>query len=426
MTPRLLCMYGHGSAGPWDIVRSVEPLAELAVVIETDDAQSRRAAQVFQTLDVPVYGTAEAARAGFGAFNGVVTYSELCVISAAGAAERWQLPGMTRRTAETLRSKLAQRQRLAEAGCDDVPFRSARTASEVRAAVSALGMPAVIKPDRGWGSRDARRISNPSELSAALKAIDADEPGGYIVESYLRGREESPFGDYVSVEVLMAGGEPVVLAVTGKLPLIPPFREPGQFWPSHLIPKERSAICDFVLHAVSSLEIEVGALHVEVKLCEDGPHIIEVNGRVGGFVPEMLESGASIDLIGLAAQAALGASMPTALDERRPSPPQRVRVQYSSLLPPGAIELIAAPTAKALACRDEVDFYRVIASPDTDLRRGVATQELDLIQAVADDHDAMFSTLERLQREIVLTMRLDNGTVASMTAKEVAARNGSG
>jgi len=36
----------------------------------------------------------------------------------------------------------------------------------------------------------------------------------------------------------------------------------------------------------------------------------------------------------------------------------------------------------------------------------------------------MFSALERLQREIVLTMRLDDGTLASMTALEIAARNG--
>jgi hypothetical protein len=215
----------------------------------------------------------------------------------------------------------------------------------------------------------------------------------------------------------------VVLAVTGKLPLIPPFREPGQFWPSHLAAAERTAICKFVLRAVRALEIEVGALHIEVKLCEDGPHIIEVNGRVGGFVPEMLESGAGIDLIRLAAQAALGAAIPSVLDERGPLAPRRVRFQYSSLVPPGAIELITAPTAKVLSRRDEVDFYRVLASPGAELSTGVATQELDLVQAVADDHEGMFSTLEHLQRQIVLSIRLSDGTVASMTAFEVAMCN---
>jgi len=142
----------------------------------------------------------------------------------------------------------------------------------------------------------------------------------------LGGRKELPFGDYVSVEVLMAAGEPVVLSVTGKYPLIPPFREAGQFWPSHLPSAERGEICDFVLRAVRALGIEVGALHVEVKLCLDGPHIIEMNGRVGGYVPEMLESGAGVDLIGLAA---LGEAIAPALDERGPASSRPVRFQYS-------------------------------------------------------------------------------------------------
>lgn len=416
----MLCFYAYGSGRPWDIFRSIEPLAELAVVIESDDATSRNAAEVFPTLDVPVFRTAEAARSELGAFDGVLTYSELCVTSAADTAERWQLPGLTLATARTLRSKLAQRRRLAETGCDIVPFRSARTGGEVLAAVDALGMPAVIKPDRGWGSRDVRLISNGAELAAVSAAVDSGEPGGYVVEQYLRGRKEFPFGDYVSVEVLMAAGEPVVLAVTGKYPLIPPFREVGQFWPSHLPSAERREICNFVLRAVQALEIGVGALHVEVKLCEDGPHIIEVNGRVGGYVPEMLESGADVNLIELAARAALGEAIAPALDERGPALSRPVRFQYSSLVPPGAVQLIAA---KTLGRREDIDFYRVVVSPGAELSRGVATQELDLLQGVADDHEAMFAALERLPCEIVLTMRFDDGALVSMTGLEISRCN---
>jgi hypothetical protein len=221
----------------------------------------------------------------------------------------------------------------------------------------------------------------------------------------------------------MAAGEPVVLAVTGKLPLLPPFREPGQFWPSHLIPAERSDVCEFVRRALRALDVEVGAFHVEVKLCVDGPHLIEVNGRIGGFIPELLSAGAGIDLIELAARAALGEPLSTVLDERIAGPDRRVRLQHSCLAPLDAVELVAAPTATAVGRRDDVDFYRVLAPRGTQLSRGVATQELDLVQAVADDHVAMSSLLESLQRDIVLTLRFDDGTVCSLTGQDIAARN---
>jgi hypothetical protein len=171
------------------------------------------------------------------------------------------------------------------------------------------------------------------------------------------------------------------------------------------------------------MDIKTGALHVEVKLCEDGPHLIEVNGRMGGFVPDLLTASDGVDLIALAARAALGVRLPAALDERMPVPDRSIRFQHSCLAPPDAVELVAAPTAAALRRRDDVDAYRILVPRNAELRRGVATQELDLIQAVADDHAAMHSLLECLQRETVLTLRFADGTVSSLTGHEIAARN---
>ncbi len=421
--PRLLCFFAHGAAGPWDIVRCVGPVAQLAIVIEDGAEGGPQAAETFQSLDVPVFPSADAALSECGPFDGVVTYSEACVVAAARAAERWQLPTMPAATAEVLRSKLAQRRRLNEAGCDDVPFIGAHTFGDVRAAVRVLGLPVVLKPDRGWGSRDARRIITTADLEAAASTIDPGECGGYIVERYLQGRHEGRFGDYVSVEVVMAAGEPLFLAVTGKLPLIPPFREPGQFWPSHLSAAERVALCEFVLRAVRALEVEIGALHVEVKLCADGPHIIEVNGRVGGFIPELVLAGTGIDLLGALAQVALGRQIEPLLDERTLLPPPAVRVQHSSLVPPGAVQLVGAPSASDLRKNKNVDFYRLITPLGSSLSDGVGTREMDLLQAVADDHDSMFAVLRGLLRSAELTLRMDDGSVCTLSALEIAARN---
>ena len=43
---------------------------------------------------------------------------------------------------------------------------------------------------------------------------------------------------------------------------------------------------------IEALGVSTGCLHTEVKFTPDGPEIIEVNGRVGGGVPEMLERAA--------------------------------------------------------------------------------------------------------------------------------------
>ncbi|MEO6114776.1 MAG: hypothetical protein ABIP33_00165, partial [Pseudolysinimonas sp.] len=225
------------------------------------------------------------------------------------------------------------------------------------------------------------------------------------------------------VEVVMADGRPVVLAVTGKLPLLPPFREPGQFWPSHLPAAEKAEVCEFVLRAVRALGIEVGALHVEVKLCPDGPHILELNGRLGGFIPELFRP-AGVDLIALAALAALGRA-PTAavLDEREPIEIGWVRFQHSSLVPPGVVEFVDAPSAKTLSRREQVDFYRLLAKPHQRFGNSVATGELDLVQAVIADHDTMPAAIDELCRQTVLRFRDAEGDLVTLTGDRITQLN---
>jgi biotin carboxylase len=52
--------------------------------------------------------------------------------------------------------------------------------------------------------------------------------------------------------------------------------------------------------------IERGLLHTEVKLTPDGPRVIELNGRIGGGVPEMLAQATGVELLPMALRVALG------------------------------------------------------------------------------------------------------------------------
>lgn len=109
-----------------------------------------------------------------------------------------------------------------------------------------------------------------------------------IVEEYLPGRDDQPLGDYVAVECAVDGGV-VALAVTGKLRLLPPFRETGQFWPARLPADEREEIIDLAVAALEALDVRTGLAHVEIKLTPAGPRVIEVNGRLGGLQVDLAQ-----------------------------------------------------------------------------------------------------------------------------------------
>jgi carbamoylphosphate synthase large subunit len=66
-------------------------------------------------------------------------------------------------------------------------------------------------------------------------------------------------------------------AITGKYPLLPPFRERGDFWPAWLTDDERDREGPLTSEALRALGITTGVAHTEIKLTPDGPRIIEVN-----------------------------------------------------------------------------------------------------------------------------------------------------
>jgi len=58
--------------------------------------------------------------------------------------------------------------------------------------------------------------------------------------------------------------------------------------------------------AIEALGVSIGCLHSEIKLTPDGPRVIELNGRIGGGVPEMLLDATGVDLMQIALRLALG------------------------------------------------------------------------------------------------------------------------
>jgi biotin carboxylase len=154
-------------------------------------------------------------------------------------------------------------------------------------------------------------IGDRCELVGALEdAITASPQSGFVVEEYLPDGDHPArpgLGGYVSVEMMVRDGDPVPMAVTGKFPLVEPFREAGNFMPHPLGTSEVATVLELASATARALGVRTGALHVEIKLTPSGPRIIEVNGRIGGGAIDgiyLKRTGTS--LTELAARIALG------------------------------------------------------------------------------------------------------------------------
>lgn len=163
--------------------------------------------------------------------------------------------------------------------------------------------PGVVKPAVSWSSRSTHRADTRRDMGwlgeSILDAEGQDEQ--FVVEQEMVGRDVGPvFGDYCSYEVYWKQG-PVFTSHTGKFRLAHPFRETGGFVGSIAEPWERTEIEDISETLLSGMEAPTGWYHIEFKLTNSGPRLIEVNGRLGGDIADLLQRSFAINAAAVAA-----------------------------------------------------------------------------------------------------------------------------
>lgn len=231
-----------------------------------------------------------------GSIAGVTSSSEYYVSLAARIAADLGLPAPNSAAVERARDKELQRELLARAEVPVPGFRLATTPEAALHMANELGFPVVIKPVSGSGSVGVRLCRGDTEVVTAAKNLlssAVNERGlpvnpRILVEQYICGSE-------FSVEVF--DGE--VVGVTAKhLGTHPFFVEIGHDFPARLSEKRVAVITDCARRAVCALDLTWGAVHVELRLGESGPVIIEVNPRLaGGMIPELVRLAYGVDLL---------------------------------------------------------------------------------------------------------------------------------
>jgi S-sulfo-L-cysteine synthase (3-phospho-L-serine-dependent) len=256
------------------------------------------------TNDAAAVAAGARAVAEGGGLAGLVTSSEYFVAVTARATTRLGLPGPDPGAVERCRDKRLQRAALAGSGVPVPAFAASVTSEEAVEAATAVGLPVVVKPVDGTGSRGVRLCDTGDEVrrhTAALLADRRDERGqptlpAVLVEEYVEGPE-------LSVETF--GTE--VVGITAKYLGPPPwFVEIG-----HDYPVAAEDVGAVALAALDALGLGFGPAHTEIRLGARGPVVIEVNPRLaGGRIPTLVRLASGIDLVGATVDAVSGSTRP--------------------------------------------------------------------------------------------------------------------
>lgn len=316
---RLAFSYYPWSFSWMSLVEAADGVCEMIWVVDTELPGTAPMVRLLRRLGhvIDVAGLSdEAAADAISAAqpDGICALSDARLVWTASMAERLGLPCLTVGAAEALTDKYVQRAALRAAGLP-TPANWLVPALGDQAAWDVLGeqahFPAILKPRHGEASRDTVLIGSLTDLRRAVAGVGAvrGEDEALVLEEYLGDRPQdlgTAFAGYVSVESLVSDGQISHLAVTGRFPPAKPYRESGFFMPSALSDEERRSVLEVATTAVAGIGVDIGCLHTEIKLTPAGPRVIEVNGRIGGGVPEMLWDATGVNLLPMALRLALG------------------------------------------------------------------------------------------------------------------------
>jgi cysteine synthase A len=242
--------------------------------------------------------------------RGVTTTSEYYLEQAATLAQTLGVPGNPPEAAALCRDKAATRVALTAAGRLQPRFAVVDgTKVTPDQAVAAVGLPCVVKPVGESGSHKVL-LCEAAEAAAGhaaeVMAVDRNVRGQAVpkvalVEEYLDGPE-------FSVELFARNGEAWCLGVTQRTVTPPPrFVETGHLFPAQIPAEDAARIEACARAALETLGFRSGPAHVEVRLTDRGPVVIEVNGRLaGGMIPELVRLASGVDAIEQQIRAAAG------------------------------------------------------------------------------------------------------------------------
>ena len=231
----------------------------------------------------------------------VIGLSEYSVPFAARLSERYALPGATFGAAQILRDKALLRQVSREAGIANPESVRVRSPEEVRAFMSTVPGPIVLKPANRQASVGTQVIRDPAEIDEAWRNCLVQDEGVFVpdrpmelcmlAEHFIDGAE-------FSVEMLLRGGEELFFNVTDKR-LFPGPRpvESAHVVPAEISPELTALLGQQTLRMLQAVGFEDGIVHCEWIVSDGVPYLVECAGRLAGDgIIELIENAYPVEL----------------------------------------------------------------------------------------------------------------------------------
>jgi len=210
--------------------------------------------------------------------DAVVTIaSDLANITVNYLANQLGMKGNSNETLMMSTNKYKMREALKKAGLPSPEFRKVDEKSDIES-LKNMKLPLIIKPTDRSGSRGIMKITDYSQIEAAVKeSIKNSFEKCSIIEEFLEGEE-------YSCECISYEGEHHFLALTKKFTTgSPHFIETGHMEPAEVSDETHEKIKQHILKALDALGIKYGASHAECKIDDKGNiGIVEIGSRMGG------------------------------------------------------------------------------------------------------------------------------------------------
>jgi biotin carboxylase len=249
---------------------------------------------------------AKALRKELCSIDALLTFAEIRTHVAARLCREFGLRGANPDAIELAQDKYRFRRTLLTKGADSVKCRKIDSIELLPALLSepdsAPDFPCFVKPVQGHSSIGATLCRDRSQIGAVLQSLrqiteDWISPA-FVVEDYLAG-------ELVSVEILTTGaGQHQIVGIADR-DVINGAVETGASFP--LVDAHRDAVERKACAALDAIGYDFGASHVEIIVTSDGPHLVEVNTRVGGSGHSvMLDLATSRSIVGDCIELCLG------------------------------------------------------------------------------------------------------------------------
>ena len=246
--------------------------------------------------------------------DGVLTRFEPYIPLVGVICDTLMIPGPSLQSCISCRNKLSMRQKLQSFAVDQPNF------YDFKSTIPKKAYPLLVKPTKGAKSRYIMKANDPEEMLKVVKYIQyLMENSGHTLFRPINGIEKRE-NDIIAEEILT--GKQVTTTsfvvdkrvhhidladvITSHDAGMEGFHLLSRTTPSTLSDREKRLVTNMATKAIEALEINNSFLHPEIMLTEDGPKILEVAARVGGYRPEMTKLAFGIDLNEIAIEVSLG------------------------------------------------------------------------------------------------------------------------